>query len=372
MRIAMLFDTSFALSAEVYEGVAEVARASGWDLIALHSSQEGMLRQALVSGTLGGVIAPFMSDRWIEGLPAHTIPMVNVAAGSQIHVVPSVVPDDRAVGRLAARHLIQSGHHHVGCIHQPSDWASCCRFEGFCDYAHAHGIEVLTPLRPESFSPTAGWEAWLQELDRPVGIFSTDDFLARRLISLARAASCVVPDDVAVVGVGNSALDSMLAGIGISSVVLPLRQLGQRAAQRLARALSGDLEPDTERVVPERVVIRESSACIRQQDPLVARALAIMDTHLDNPPTIEVLAARLGASKRTLETRFRTHVGRTPAAELRERRLSLARQLLCNTQLTLAEIATQCGYADQHHFSAQFKRLTGMPPGQWRRRGACV
>jgi LacI family transcriptional regulator len=367
MLIAVLFDTSFAASAEVYEGIAEVSRQQGWELVALHSNQESALRQALSAGRMDGVIAPFMSDRWIEGLPRPRTAMVNISPGSKIHLVPSVVPDDRAVGGLAARHLMASGHRHLASLYQHSDWASCCRHEGFCLAAAEQGVEVMAPPRASSFSPQAGWGSWLQSLELPVGAFAADDFLARKLIEHALEAGLRVPADIAVVGAGNSALDTVLAGIGISSVVLPLREIGRRAALRLVRLHTGHAECITERVLPERVMIRASSACARDQDPLVSRALAVMAMHLADPPTIEALAKQVGASRRTLEMRFRSVLGQSPAHVMRERRMELARQLLKSSRQTLTDIALQCGYADAHHFSAQFRAIHNVPPGQWRK-----
>ncbi len=366
MHVAVLFDTSFAASAEIYEGIAEISRLQGWELVALHSNQEEVLWQALGSGRMDGVIAPFMSDRWIEALPVHAAALVNISSGSKIHSLSSVVPDDREVGRLAARHLLSYGHRQLACVHQPSDWASVCRATGFTQVGADADIEVILPPRATSFSPQAGWSEWLASQETPIGIFATDDFLARQLIEACTSSGLRIPEDVAVVGVGNSALDTVLAGIGISSVVLPLVEIGRRAATRLLKMTLGDREVVTERVAPERVLVRGSSACTRDQDPLISRALAVMDTRLSGPLGIQEIATLVGASRRTLEMRFQRVLTCTPAQALRDRRMALARQLLRNTRQTLAEISQQCGYADAHHFSASFRRLHGAPPGRWR------
>ena len=227
-------------------------------------------------------------------------------------------------------------------------------------------VAVATPPRPESFSPTAGWGSWLCGVGVPLGVFATDDFLARQFVAHCGIAERAVPGDVAVVGVGNSALDSVLAGIGITSVVLPFREIGRRAALRLRLVMSGVAECVTDRVLPERVMVRASSACAREQDPMVSRALGLIDTRLASPLAVSELAAAVGASRRSLEMRFRSALGRSPAEETRERRMALARQLLRSTRMPLADVAQQCGYSDVHHFSAQFKVMHGKPPGRWR------
>ena len=370
MRVAVLFDTSFSASAEIYEGIADIARSQGWELVALHSNQEAILWQALESARLDGVIAPFMSDRWIEALPRRDAAMVNISTASRIRAVSSVVPDDRAVGRLAAEHLLDSGHRQLACVHQPSDWASQCRLAGFSQAANLHGVEVLIPSRESSFSPESGWGRWLSTLSTPVGIFATDDFLARMLIEQCANSGRQVPGDVAVVGVGNSALDTVLAGMGISSVMLPLVEIGRRAAKRLIKAIAAPRNIVLECVLPERVMVRASSAFTQDQDPLISRALGVIDQRLADPPTVDELATLVGASRRTLEMRCRAILGSSPAQMMQSRRMALAQQLLKDTRLTVADISQQCGYANVHHFSSRFRALFGAPPGRWRLGGA--
>jgi transcriptional regulator GlxA family with amidase domain len=41
--------------------------------------------------------------------------------------------------------------------------------------------------------------------------------------------------------------------------------------------------------------------------------------------------------------------------------------LLLGSQMSLADIALACGFADQSHFTRIFARSTGAPPGSWRR-----
>jgi AraC-like DNA-binding protein len=45
---------------------------------------------------------------------------------------------------------------------------------------------------------------------------------------------------------------------------------------------------------------------------------------------------------------------------------------MLQSTLPLAQIASDCGFSDQAHFSRQFLQLTGESPGSWRRARACV
>jgi AraC family transcriptional regulator len=80
-------------------------------------------------------------------------------------------------------------------------------------------------------------------------------------------------------------------------------------------------------------------------------------------------AARLSTSHFTRA--FRRSVGESPCAYLRRLRVQRAQELMLATDDSLAEIAVECGFADQSHLCRIFHRLTDMSPGAWRRtRGA--
>lgn len=63
---------------------------------------------------------------------------------------------------------------------------------------------------------------------------------------------------------------------------------------------------------------------------------------------------------------FRKHFGTTIGEFLRNLRVQHARRLLKSTTQTLTDIALDCGFADQSHFSATFRRLTGLTPAVFR------
>ncbi len=69
---------------------------------------------------------------------------------------------------------------------------------------------------------------------------------------------------------------------------------------------------------------------------------------------------------------FKRTFGAPPHAYLMSRRISKAVELMLNTDAPLSEIAQSCGFADQAHFSRQFRRAMGHTPSHWRReRASC-
>jgi AraC-like DNA-binding protein len=72
-------------------------------------------------------------------------------------------------------------------------------------------------------------------------------------------------------------------------------------------------------------------------------------------------------SFRHFVTAFTNTVGISPYRWFLERRIARAKQLLSHSELTLAEIALDCGFSDQSHFTKAFSRIAGTTPGSWRR-----
>ncbi len=108
---------------------------------------------------------------------------------------------------------------------------------------------------------------------------------------------------------------------------------------------------------------------LERLDSRLARAVALMRRHLENPLPLALLARRLGLGDRTLERLFRRHLGTTPRAYYRELRLARARGLLLESGLPVAEIAVRAGFESAAAFSRSFRRRYGLPPRRLRRGG---
>lgn len=102
-------------------------------------------------------------------------------------------------------------------------------------------------------------------------------------------------------------------------------------------------------------------------EALLANELA---RFVDGDPEVRQLAelaARLGVSQRTVTRLARRHVGMTPAAMIRRRRLQeAAEELRSDPGVPLAEVAARHGYADQSHLSREVRAVLGFTPTGYR------
>jgi AraC-like DNA-binding protein len=105
-------------------------------------------------------------------------------------------------------------------------------------------------------------------------------------------------------------------------------------------------------------------------DPHVARAVEAMKADPARRWTVAALARVGGLSRAAFARHFTRALGMSPLRWLTEHRLTLARERLERTDLTLAAIAVEVGYESEFAFAKAFKRLVGIAPGQFRRASA--
>ena len=101
-------------------------------------------------------------------------------------------------------------------------------------------------------------------------------------------------------------------------------------------------------------------------DPILAPALAALHQQPARDWTVAALAAHVGASRSSLDDRFRRVLGLSPIRYLTAWRMHLATDLLATTELSISAIARRVGYASEDAFSRAFKRERGVAPTHWR------
>jgi AraC family transcriptional regulator len=97
------------------------------------------------------------------------------------------------------------------------------------------------------------------------------------------------------------------------------------------------------------------------------RVLEYIDAHLTGELGLVELAAIVELSPHYFGEAFRISTGRSPHRYVMERRVERARDLLQGKDLPIGDIAYAAGFSSQSHFTANFRRITGVTPGRFRR-----
>lgn len=103
---------------------------------------------------------------------------------------------------------------------------------------------------------------------------------------------------------------------------------------------------------------------------LVTAAVSRIEAGFLNTSSLEDLAAELGVTSRHLRRAMEAELGVSPVELAQSRRLALAKQLLQDTSLPVAEVAFASGFQSVRRFNALFQSRFGKPPSEIRRAGA--
>lgn len=111
----------------------------------------------------------------------------------------------------------------------------------------------------------------------------------------------------------------------------------------------------------------DTRASTDQSDQFIVNAAARhVQSNLARLPPLAELARRVGTHKKRLTKAFKGQKGQSVFEYVRQERLLLARKLLTQTPLSVAEIAEEAGFSSAANFATAFKAAGGSSPTQFR------
>lgn len=380
-RVALLIESSRAYGREILHGIGAFLQTHGpWSVYYQERGLGDAVPDWFRDWRGEGVIARIESRALVHRIRRLRVSAVDLRGRFDVPGIPLIETDDRAVVKLAIGHLAGRGLRHF----------AFCGFAGanYSERRLAYYRELLgSTAVPEVFegpalpagSDTVHVEAeglsqeqslvyWVQKLPRPVGVFACNDIRAQHVLNVCRTQGVSVPDEVAVLGVDNDELLCNLSYPPLSSVEPDARQIGYQAAALLEQMMAGKPVPAAKVFVPPRgVVARASTAGLAIPDRHVAAALRYIRENACNGLDVGEVLAQVPLSRSTLERRFQKYLARSPKEEILRVRLDRVKQLLAETDYTLAAIARRTGFQYVEHLSTLFLRKVGLTPGQYRR-----
>ena len=212
----------------------------------------------------GVILFPSVSEdeRLAELLRGLDCPFVRVASVSLDEPDSMLVTNDAAGGAQAARHLADRGHRRIGHITGPLTFRSAHeRKRGFAEGLAERGIELDETLVKQGGytfeSGVACAAELLAQTPRPTAIFAGNDEMALGAYQAARDAGLTVPDDLSIVGYDDAPIAARVWP-ALTTVRLPIRDMGRIAARKLMRQEGVENAEADEQVTPT-LVVRASS-----------------------------------------------------------------------------------------------------------------
>lgn len=300
--IAVIFPPYFYRAnyfTEVFQGLLDVLTPAGFGLLTLDAPQDAQVKlppsfsRGDVDGVIGFVPAASMARiaarlRDDSGFgPRPILSLLFPTAGCS-----TVLIDARGGAQAAATHLLDLGHRHLlhfcgskpGTEWAPYDWAhemllgyeQACHLRGLDPATHLHYLKLDDKLHDIAFNATkhpklSALEAVGLTPHHPLlrilhahpgitAILAPNDPTALLIRHILQQATLRVPDDLSLIGFDDT--NPMFDARGrnmLTTVRLPLRQVGRRAARLLINQINRQSYPETLLSLPATLVIRHST-----------------------------------------------------------------------------------------------------------------
>ncbi len=263
-------DLMHSFFAEVAKGVARKLEPRGYQAVISNSEESAETERRQIDLLLarnvdGLIVASAESNgKWLaETLRSRKIPHVLIdraVPGFNTHFVG--VPDDE-IGAVATQSLIALGCRRIAHIRGPAVSTGIGRLKGYRRALAAHGMKTNPDyVVSGQYEDDTGFEAMqkLLRLDlRPDGVFCFNDPVAAGAVKAVLGAGLHVPEDIAIVGVGNVHYSDLLR-VPLSTVDQGSSTMGETAAELLMECMEAKKPPPPRSIlIPPRLIVRESS-----------------------------------------------------------------------------------------------------------------
>lgn len=283
--------------------------------------------------------------------------------------------DSVAIGRLAAKELLITGHPNFAFVPypQPRFWSDD-RERGFKEALalNGHAYETFDGGGRGTLQ-NVGWHKslrrWIKRLPKPCGVFAANDSVAAEVLTAANQIGIDMPREIAVCGVDNFAPICEHTMPTLTSVQPDFLLSGELAARTLDEIAQGKLRQGTRIMYgPASVVRRASTRVGHRYDPEVTAAIELIRRRACEGISAAEVVAAFKCSRRMAEIRFRQFTGHTILDEIQTVRLEKAKKLLSEPSLDISAVANFCGFKAPNALWKFFRQETGLSPTEWRRR----
>ena len=234
----------------ILSGIEASAAARGYFVLVTHVA-DAVLSRAVVERMLaqrvdGLVMANAVrDDPLVDYLLRVGLPAVLVNRADEAGRLPAVVGDDRLAMKLAVDHLVRAGHERIAHLAGPQTVPTgVARRQGFEQALRDWRLEHAGIVECDGYSREAGSKAAGELLsrrtgaDRPDALVCCNDLVALGAYDALRVAGLRIPEDISVTGHNDMPLVDMVDP-PLTTVRLPHREFGWRAAELLFEALDG-------------------------------------------------------------------------------------------------------------------------------------
>jgi len=323
-------------------------------------------------GVIGRVNNAELADEILEaGIPCVNVSWYEYGKGT----IARCTLDEEESGRLAAKYYLQRKYTHFAYC--GSHWRpnyDDLFGQAYAQYLKAAGYPCHTYASTD-IDRNEPWidqirtlGNWLKTLPTPCAILAIDTQTSRQLIEAAKYVGLGVPDAIAVLAGEYDELASGITRPKLSMLDNAAQSVGYQAASLLDRIMHGHADgSELVTISPTNVISEQSTDWTVLPDDRLVAALRYVRDNFHRPIQVADLAEQAGTSRRLLEQLFDRYLDVSPSKQITIVRLDMAKQLLDRSVLSIAEIASRCGFDSPEVMSRAFRRELKVSPSDYRR-----
>ncbi len=372
-KVALLMETSNAYTRGVIKGIyGYIKEHDQWDVYLGEYSRGEPNPEWLLSWKGDGIIARIENAEIARLVTQCNLPTVDTSSANLIPKIPWVETDDKKIAKVAFDHLNSCGLKNFAFIGSNFNWSKW-RANHFIELLDKKNIRysfynLPINLKMNLVQEQKQIESWLAKLPKPVGIFAAYDQLGRLIIDSSHKLGFMVPEEIAVIGVDNDPLICELCSPPLTSIIPDTYTTGYLAATLLESLMKGEkVIKNKNLIAPLGIKKRRSTDSLTIDDPYISKAVHYIYEHATSGTfNIQEILDFVPMTRRVFEKKFLEMVGRTPYKESQRVRINRIKELLSESNLSLADISEKIGFEHVSYMSFLFKRETGSSPIAYR------
>ncbi len=263
-------DIEGVFTTTLVRGVEDSVRNAGFNVFLCNSYGDPKLEsdniEALLAKQVDGLILMNGFRVAGRGLPAaktQNKPVVYLYQYSENSIYPSIIPDDRQGAVIMVEHLVGLGHRSIGVIGGPINYEAVnLRLQGYKDVLAAHGLSFDPNLiKFAEWNQTEGYKATNELINLPnppSAIFTMSDLLAIGAEQALIEKGLRIPQDISLAGFDNRFFSKNQLP-PLTTVELPLYEMGVKAGQLLHQMISGESVEVKKYIIPCKLIVRSST-----------------------------------------------------------------------------------------------------------------
>jgi len=251
----------------ILQGIEASAAARGYFVFVTNVVDHALARpivERMLAQRVDGLVLAIATrdDPLVDYIGKAGLQAVLVNRADETGRLPAVVSDDRLAMKLAVDHLVSLGHRRIAHLAGPQNVPTGVgRRQGVEQALRDRGLELASVEECEGYSREAGRAAMQRLLDgheRPQAVVCCNDLVALGAYDVLRERGIRVPQDISITGHNDMPLVDMV-NPPLTTIRLPHRELGWRAAEMLFDGIEGRAPSAFTVVLRPELVVREST-----------------------------------------------------------------------------------------------------------------